>query len=246
MGEAMNGRLVLIHTVPPLIEVFNRLGARLLPGVKFFHILDEPLLEQVRLQGNIQSEQAMGTSPMYQSPIARLQAHVDAAQRIHASAVLVTCSTLSPALDLVQATIPLFKIDQAMIEQSVQRGTYDVPDVHIGTIAIGLLATNQTTLEPTRSALQAEAKRAGKIVEITQVFVEGALPALLNGDGVKHDELVQKAVKQLAENVEIIVLAQASTARVVEVIPEGTCKVPILTSPHTALEQVRKVLWSRL
>ena len=235
MGEAMNGRLVLIHTVPPLIEVFNRLGARLLPGVKFFHILDEPLLEQVRLQAGLQAEQ-----------IARLQAHIDAAQRIHASAVLVTCSTLSPALDLVQATIPLFKIDQAMIEQSVQRGTYDVPDVHIGTIAIGLLATNQTTLEPTRSALQAEAKRAGKIVEITQVFVEGALPALLNGDGVKHDELVQKAVKQLAENVEIIVLAQASTARVVEVIPEGTCKVPILTSPHTALEQVRKVLWSRL
>ena len=183
MGEAMNGRLVLIHTVPPLIEVFNRLGARLLPGVKFFHILDEPLLEQVRLQAGLQAEQ-----------IARLQAHIDAAQRIHASAVLVTCSTLSPALDLVQATIPLFKIDQAMIEQSVQRGTYDVPDVHIGTIAIGLLATNQTTLEPTRSALQAEAKRAGKIVEITQVFVEGALPALLNGDGVKHDELVQKAV----------------------------------------------------
>jgi hypothetical protein len=151
MGEAMNGRLVLIHTVPPLIEIFNRLGAR-------------------------------------------LQAHVDAAQRIHASAVLVTCSTLSPALDLVQATIPLFKSDQAMIEQAVQCGTHDVTDVPIGTIAIGLLATNQTTLEPTRSALQAEAKRAGKIVEITQVFVEGALPALLNGDGVKHDELVQKAV----------------------------------------------------
>ena len=105
MGEAMNGRLVLIHTVPPLIEIFNRLGAR-------------------------------------------LQAHVDAAQRIHASAVLVTCSTLSPALDLVQATIPLFKSDQAMIEQAVQCGTHDVTDVPIGTIAIGLLATNQTTLEP--------------------------------------------------------------------------------------------------
>jgi hypothetical protein len=49
---------------------------------------------------------------------------------------LVTCSTLSPALDLVQAAIPLFKIDQAMIEQAVQRGTHDVTDVPIGTIAI--------------------------------------------------------------------------------------------------------------
>jgi len=220
MGEIVNDRLVLIHTIPPLIEIFNRLGARLLPGVKLFHILDEPLLEQVRRQGGIQAEQ-----------IARLQAHVDSAQHIAASAVLVTCSTLSPALDRVHAAIPLFKIDQAMIEQAVQCATH-----------IGILATNQTTLEPTRTSLQVEAKRAGKMIDTTLVLVEGALPALLEGDEVKHDELVQKAVKQLAEEVEVILLAQASTARVVEVIPKGACKVPILTSPHTALDQVRKVL----
>jgi hypothetical protein len=223
MGETMHDQLVLIHTVPPLIEVFNRLGARLLPGVKLFHILDEPLLEQVRLQGGIQAEQ-----------IARLQGHVEAAQDIAASAVLVTCSTLSPALDQVHAVIPLFKIDQVMIEQAVRRSTH-----------LGVIATNQTTLEPTRQSLQAEAKRAGKIVEISQIFVEGALPALLNGEGARHDELVHEAVKQLAGEVEVILLAQASMARVMEVIPEGGYQVPILTSPHTVLEQVGWVLTHR-
>jgi hypothetical protein len=95
MDESMEKRLVMVHTVSPLVEVFNRLGAILLPGVKLFHILDEPLLEQVRLLAGLQLEQ-----------ITRLQAHIDAAQSIHASAVLVTCSTLSPALDQVHASFP--------------------------------------------------------------------------------------------------------------------------------------------
>jgi len=33
------GNLALIHTVPPLIEVFNKLCADLLPGVQVMHIL---------------------------------------------------------------------------------------------------------------------------------------------------------------------------------------------------------------
>ena len=49
----MTGKLVLVHTVPPLIETFSRLGAELLPGVKLVHILDEPLLEQVSQRGEL-------------------------------------------------------------------------------------------------------------------------------------------------------------------------------------------------
>ncbi len=221
MGEGMQKRLVLVHTVSPLVDVFSRLGARLLPGVKLFHILDEPLLERVRLQSGLQTEQ-----------IDRLQAHIDAAQRIQASAVLVTCSTLSPALDQVHASIPLIKIDQAMIEQAVRGGEH-----------IGILATNRTTLEPTRSSLLAEAERQRKSISLTLVYVEGALAALLDGDGSLHDEFVWKAIIQLAESVNLIVLAQASTARVIELAQAASFPVPILTSPHTALEQVHRVLF---
>jgi aspartate/glutamate racemase len=219
----MEQRLVMVHTVSPLVEVFRKLSARLLPGIRLFHILDEPLLEQVRLQAGLQTDQ-----------IARLQAHIDAAQRIQAQAVLVTCSTLSPALDQVHAAIPLIKIDQAMIEEAVRGGSH-----------IGLLATNRTTLEPTHAALLAEAERQGKNITLTQIYVDGAVTALLNGNGDQHDRLVLKVIQQLTGNIDLIVLAQASTARVIELPQARFIPVPILTSPHTALAQVRQVLFER-
>ena len=221
MGDGMQKRLVLIHTVPPLIEVFTQLGGRLLEGVRLFHVLDEPLLEQVRFLGGIQAEQ-----------LASLQAHIDAAQRIWADTVLVTCSTLSPALDQVHATIPLVKIDQAMLEEAVRHGG-----------SIGLLATNRTTLQPTQVSLLAEAERQGKHISLEPVYVDGALNALLSGQSDQHDELVLHALQQLAPRVDLIVLAQASTARAVELPQVSTIPVPILTSPHTALQRVHQVLF---
>jgi hypothetical protein len=222
MGDGMQKRLVLIHTVPPLVEVFTRLGDKLLEGATLFHVLDEPLLEQVRLLGGIRAQQ-----------LASLQAHIDAAQRIRAGAVLVTCSTLSPALDQVQANIPLVKIDQAMLEQAVRHGG-----------RIGLLATNRTTLQPTQLSLLAEAERQGERISPEQVYVDGALTALLNGQGDQHDELVLHALQQLAPRVDLIVLAQASTARVVELPQVNAIPTPILTSPHTALQRVHQVLFN--
>jgi hypothetical protein len=105
-----------------------------------------------------------------------------------------------------------------------------------------VLATNVTTLEPTRQLLQAQAEIANKEIEVESVLVERALQALMNGDGVTHDRLVKEAVLDLSERVEVVVLAQASMARALEVIPEGERRVPILSSPHLALARVRQLL----
>ncbi len=105
--------LVLVHTVPPLIEVFNRLAAELLPGVRVLHVLDEPLLEQVRQRGHLAEEDAM-----------RLGTHVREAAQIGAAAVLVTCSTVSPCVDAVrqQAEVPVLRIDEVMIREAIMAG----------------------------------------------------------------------------------------------------------------------------
>jgi len=218
----MVGKLVLIHTVWPLVEVFNKLGAELLPGVQLMHIVDEPFLERVRRRGHLASEDS-----------ARLQTHVAIAEQIEANVVLVTCSTVSPCVDDVrpQARIPVIKIDEAMIAKAVATG-----------VKIGVVATNKTTLEPTRQLLQAQAALAGKKIETELVLVEYALSALLSGEGATHDRLVKKAVLELAPRVDVVLLAQASMARVLEVIPEAERKVPILSSPHLALEQVGRWL----
>ncbi|MFN8466509.1 MAG: aspartate/glutamate racemase family protein [Caldilineaceae bacterium] len=214
--------LVLVHTVPPLIEVFNRLAAELLPGVRLLHVLDEPLLEQVRRRGHLADEDAL-----------RLGTHVQEAARIGAAAVLITCSTVSPCVDAVrdQAEVPVLRIDEVMIREAVVQGSY-----------IGVIATNRTTLEPTRQLLQAEGARTGRQIDVELLLVEGALPALLNGDGAAHDRLVRQAILSLAPRVDVVVLAQASIARVMSVLAQDPLGIQVLSSPHLALQQVARLL----
>lgn len=90
--------------------------------------------------------------------------------------------------------------------------------------------------------LDAEAQRAGKTIEVDLVFVDEALSALLAGDGETHDRLVKVAVMDLAGRSDAIALAQASMARVLAVMREDARPVPILSSPHLALAQVRDIL----
>jgi aspartate/glutamate racemase len=219
----MGGKLlILVHTVPLLLDVFNKLGEELLPGVQLMHILDEPILEQVRQRGHLAPEDS-----------ARLGTHVTAAEQIGAHAVLLTCSTISPCVDDIhsKAGIPVVKIDEAMIAKAVAEGS-----------KIGVVATAASTLEPTRQLLQTQADTIGKEIEIELVLVENALPALLDGDGATHDHLVKAAALELAQRVDVVVLAQASMARVLDVIPEAERQVPILSSPHLAMEQVGQLL----
>lgn len=218
--------LVLVHTVPPLIEVFNRLAAELLPGVRVLHVLDEPLLEQVRQRGHLAGEDAR-----------RLGAHVQEAAQIGADAVLVTCSTVSPCVDAVrrQAEVPVLRIDEVMIREAIGEGR-----------RIGVIATNRTTLEPTQRLLLAEAKRTGRQIDVELVMVEGALPALLNGDGATHDRLVRQAVVSLAGRTDVVVLAQASIARVVPLLAQDVLGARVLSSPHLALDQVAQLLKKRV
>lgn len=217
----MPSRLVLIHTVPPLVEVFARLAGEMLPDVTLLHVLDEPLLEHVKQAGGIGD-----------TDVARLAAHVEEAALVGAEAVLVTCSTVSPAVDGVRATapIPVLKIDEAMVAEAVRKGNI-----------IGVVATNRTTLEPTRHLLESEAARHGRPIAVDMRFVESALPALLAGDGATHDRLVAAAVADLAPQVDVVVLAQASMARALALIPP-TGSTPVLASPPLALAAVVALL----
>ncbi len=217
-----NNKFVLVHTVPQLIGVFDELCAKLLPSFRTMHVLDEPLLERVRQRGELTLEDAK-----------QLQKNAEIAEDIGARAMLVTCSTISPCVDPIRTSvkIPIIKIDEAMITKAVEEGTQ-----------IGVIATNPTTLNPTREMLQAEATKANRKIETQLVFVEHAFEALMRQDVQTHDCLVKNAVLELGTQVDRIVLAQASTARVLNIFPEEERLVPILTSPLLALGQVQQIL----
>ena len=71
---------------------------------------------------------------------------------------------------------------------------------------------------------------------------EGAFDALMSGDAATHDKKVGDALKQLVNEVDVIVLAQASMARVVDTLSNSEKKVPILASPPIAMEYLATIL----
>ncbi len=224
-------RLVLVHTVPPLVAAFDRLAREILPGVQVFHVLDEPILEKVRLH-NLQAVDSAEVAESFHAAIAaHLQEHVTTAQHILAEALLVTCSTVSPYVDLLSSRLPLVKIDEAMIAQAVARAG-----------RIGVLATNPTTLTPTRMSLEQQAARTGRPVEVRVRLVEGAFAALMAGDELTHDRLLIEAIAAEVKQNDLVILAQASMAHVVDRLPAGVERGLVLTSPHTALLRVKQIL----
>ena len=217
--SAMTGLVVFVHTVQPLIGVFNRLAAEIIPGVDIKHILDEPLLEAVQQQRGLDA-----------GNIDRLRTHATLAESIGADAVLVTCSTISPLVEPLrhQFSIPLFAIDEVMADHAIRSGP-----------RIGVLATNPTTSEPTRKMLLDKAQKAGIQIELKMVVVPNALKAVLSGDGATHDRLLTAAIADIYPDVDLIVLAQASMARVLDVLSPELLTKPVYSSPHLALEKLR-------
>ena len=100
----------------------------------------------------------------------------------------------------------------------------------------------RTTLEPTSELLLRKAKEAGKDVELVECLCEGAFDAVLAGDTETHDALVSRAMINKLGDVDVIVLAQASMARVIDRLPPEALTAPVLASPGLAMEYVRERL----
>jgi Asp/Glu/hydantoin racemase len=146
--------------------------------------------------------------------------------------VLVTCSSMGRAVEASRALVPatVLRVDEPMAELAVATGS-----------RIGVIATLPSTLEPTAALINAKA-RAGKRIELTSQVVEGAFAAVIGGDGARHDQLVGDALREMAKHVDVIVLAQASMARVVESLRPQDRRVPILSSPRPAVEHLASLL----
>jgi len=146
---------------------------------------------------------------------------------------LVTCSSIGAAVEASAALtkVPVLRVDQPMADKAVQIGS-----------RIGVIATLPTTLEPTSDLVKRRAIVAGKEVEIISVLCEGAFEALMSGDAATHDQKVAAALKDLVRKVDVVVLAQASMARVVDTLDASDRVVPILASPTIAIQHLAEIL----
>ncbi|MGQ9459397.1 MAG: aspartate/glutamate racemase family protein [Anaerolineae bacterium] len=218
-------KLALLHTVVWLLQVFQDLCSELMPGVETYHVVDESLLREAIRVGNL--------TPRAYRAVAR---YAVSAQEGGADAVLVTCSSISPCVDVAQrlVSIPVLKIDEAMVDKAVRIGR-----------KIGVVATLSSTLNPTSALVRERARLLGKEVEVRPALCEGAFEAASAGNMATHDTLVREALRHLAEQVDVIVLAQASMARVADQLDEKEKTVPILSSPRLGVMRAREVLEGR-
>ncbi|GGF11600.1 aspartate/glutamate racemase family protein [Hymenobacter cavernae] len=218
----MTKTLGIIHTSATLVPVFQQLCNEYLPGVQTFNIIDDSLIKKVIKEGELTPDNAR-----------RVVNYVGSAEAGGADYILVTCSSIGAAVEASAALtkVPVLRVDQPMADQAVQAGR-----------RIGVIATLPTTLGPTSDLVQRRAVLAGKDIELTSVLCEGAFDALMSGDAAQHDAMVAAALKDLVTKVDVVLLAQASMARVVDTLDEADRKVPILASPAIAVKHLAKEL----
>jgi Asp/Glu/hydantoin racemase len=214
--------LGLIHTSATLVPIFQQLTSEFLPNVKTFNIVDDSLIKNVITCGELTPATAR-----------RVVNYVGSAEAAGADYILVTCSSIGAAVEASAALtkVPVLRVDQPMADRAVLSGK-----------RIGVIATLPTTLQPTSDLVTRRALVANKQIELTSRLCEGAFDALMSGDAATHDRMVAAALRELSSTVDVIVLAQASMARVVETLDPAERKVPILASPAIAIQHLASIL----
>jgi Asp/Glu/hydantoin racemase len=214
--------VALIHAVQPAMPPMKEALSEQLPDVKVLNMLDEGLLSEVERYG--------GLAPQ---AVNRLATDVGLAIEAGASAVLLTCNAYTPVVGDIQArfpSVPVLAVDQVMVEQAVAQGT-----------RIGVLATVPAGLEQQSESLRRAAEAAGKPIQLVPSLHPDAMAALQRGDPETHDRILLEALPDLAARVDIVLLAQASMARVAAKLPSDL-PVPVLTSPLLAVDKLRSLL----
>jgi Asp/Glu/hydantoin racemase len=185
-------------------------------------MVDESLIKNTIAAGSLQK-----------TTIRRLVGHIESAAQAGAGVVLVTCSSIGEGVRVARELFdfPVLRIDEPMAERAVDAGG-----------RIGVLATLQTTLAPTVRLLKETAVAKGCHREIVSCLCEGAFDAVLAGDVATHDRMVGASLLELSGTVDVVVLAQASMARIVANLPPEDRKIPILSSPELAVARAAEVM----
>ncbi|MEV5976467.1 aspartate/glutamate racemase family protein [Streptomyces sp. NPDC052114] len=199
--------LGLLHTSPVHVPVFDGLRDASRPGLELRHLVAEELLDRARVVG------PDAVAPDVRDAVARV------AGGGAVGAVLCTCSTIGGVAEAVGADVgvPVLRVDRPMAAAAVAEGA-----------RIVVLATVASTLGPTVTLVEEEARRAGREVSVRAELVDGAWERFEAGDSVGCAEVVAGAVRGVRD-ADVIVLAQASMAPAQRLLSDGTVRV--LSSP---------------
>lgn len=213
--------LAIIHTTPATVANLKKLAIETIPGLTVINFMDDSILPQLaKNQGNLADVEE------------RLIAYARFAEQAGADIILEACSSVGEITKKMRMVvkIPVVRIDEAMAEWVVKQEK-----------RIGVAATLATTLKPTMKLLEEKADLLGKQVLLTPRLIEGAYQRILNGDQAGHDEMLMDAFSSLLNEVDAVVLAQASMSGVAEKLAEED-RAKFFSSPSLAMNQVKTLL----
>ncbi len=217
----MKKKVAIIHTSFVSVNDLKALCAKLIPEVQVINIVDDSLLPEVKANGSI--------TP---GIVKRVCTYAIQAQEQGVDLILNQCSSVGEAVDVARKMlrIPYLKVDDAMAEQAVEIGN-----------KIAVVATVASTMGPSTRLIARAAEKINKQVVITECLVDGALDVLMQEGGAeKHNKMVLQAIEKIAEQHDVIVLAQGS---MIVLLPElAHIKTPILTSPQLGIQRAREIL----
>jgi hypothetical protein len=202
-------RIGCLHTADSNIAVFDVAAQVLGP--------DRPVLDhEVRTDLLLAAERAGGlTSDIADRTRAALLALCEGND-----VVVLTCSTLGPAVEGIESPVPILRVDASLAKQAVRGG---------GKV-VALCAVESTVAPTTRIFLEA-AHGTEAAVEVR--LVPGAWAMFKTGDMTDYLTTIARAADRAYEDgAAVVALAQASMARASVLVKQGPAP---LDSPTTGL-----------
>lgn len=211
--------LAFLHTAAIHEQTFARLCEEIAPAFRIRHVVDESLLADAREHG------------ITETLAKKVHGAVTQAAATGAAVVVCTCSTIGGLAESTETAgeFTAMRIDRAMADAAVSAGP-----------RILVIAALASTLEPTRSLLHSSARNAKVHITVTDALVENAWESFLNGDQDTYHALVAEAVQAGLAVADVIVLAQASMAKVADAFSGRP--VPVLSSPRLGVRAAVNLL----
>jgi Asp/Glu/hydantoin racemase len=220
----MPPRIALIHAVATAIPPIQQAFREDWPEAQVSNLLDDDLMPAYTREG--------GLTPHITERICALALY---AARTGADGILFTCSVFPQAEDMAKqlVRVPLLKPDEAMIAAALDAGS-----------RIGVVATNPPAAPAAAAQIEAGARDRGMAIQVIQSIADGAFAIGNAGDRITHDRMVVEAAQRIADQVDVLCLAQVSMALARGAV-QAMVKVPVLTSPATAVARLKALLADR-
>lgn len=207
-------KIAVIHTTSATIQSLNDLIRESMKDAEVINFLDDSILKDMIVGKN------------YDLIEKKWLTYAEFAKESGADAVLSACSTVGEIAELAdrKLDIPVYRIDEAMAAKAVEQGN-----------KIAVFATLPSTLAPTSRLVERKAGDIHKDCIITQNLVDGAYERLMSGDKEGHDKAIADAVLKVIDQVDVVVLAQASMASALSAMNKEQMS-KVLTSPESGIE----------